>query len=136
MPKHARLPDNYEFRTPAITAAGKLKDLSLDFVADLHDDWLKYGKQVFPVLREKYPAAYVNIVAGMAKVIRVEVTDTGALDRVHSTEEIMDQLETQVGSEGRRLFERFMRQVERLRQKQLQEMQDAERGSGEEPADD
>jgi hypothetical protein len=118
------------------TAAGKLKSLSLDFLTDLHEDWHKYGKQVFPVLREKYPAVYANIVAGLTKVIKIEVGDLGAIERARTPEEIMEQLESQVGSEGRRLFERFMEQVERLRQKQLQEMQDAERGSMEEPTDD
>jgi hypothetical protein len=37
------------------------------------------------------------------------------------------------GREGRRLFERFMKQVERLRQKQLEEMQGAERGLWKDP---
>ena len=44
-------------------------------------------------------------------------------DRALSPEEIMDELEKRVGPEGRKLFERFLRQVNKLQAQQQLEAQ-------------
>jgi hypothetical protein len=47
----------------------------------------------------------------------------GAFDRPYTPEEIMDELEKRVGPAGRKLFERFLRQVNKLQAQQQLEAQ-------------
>lgn len=65
----------------------------------------------------------------MAKIVRVEDL-TPDLDRGLTPDEIMVKLEQRVGPEGKRLFEKFMRDVNRLQMKQLA-MQQAGEDEGE-----
>jgi hypothetical protein len=44
---------------PVLLKGGEtVKSLSTAFLADLEEDWRQRGKEIFPVLREKYPQAY------------------------------------------------------------------------------
>jgi hypothetical protein len=70
-----------------------------------------HGPKVLDVLAEKYPQAYFGGMVALSKVIRWEVGEAGAFDRSLTPDEIMDRLEKRVGPEGRKLFERFLRQV-------------------------
>jgi hypothetical protein len=54
----------------------------------------------------------------LSKVIRWEVGEAGAFDRSLMPDEIMGRLEKRVGPEGRKLFERFLRQVNKLQVQQ------------------
>ena len=58
----------------------------------------------------------------MTKVIRWE-TDAASFSRTLTPEEVMDKLEERVGPEGRKLFEKFIRQVNVLQAKQQLEAQ-------------
>jgi hypothetical protein len=59
---------------------------------------------------------------------------TGVFDRTLTPEQIMDRLEERVGPEGRKLFEKFIRQVNVLQAKQQLEAQ-AQRGVTERPGE-
>jgi hypothetical protein len=59
----------------------------------------------------------------LARIIRWEVDPTRAFDRTLSPEEIMDKLEQRVGPEGRKLFEQFLRKVNKLQAQQQLEAQ-------------
>jgi hypothetical protein len=43
-----------------IQGGSVVKTLSLAFLADLQEDWIKNGKAIFPVLRDKHPQAYFS----------------------------------------------------------------------------
>ena len=108
-----------------------IKTLSAAFLVDLEDDWRTYGKKIFPILREKYPQAYFAGLVALAKIVRVEDL-TPELDRGLTPDEIMVKLEQRVGPEGKRLFEKFMRDVNRLQMKQLAMQQAGEDEGGDE----
>ena len=59
----------------------------------------------------------------LARIIRWEVDPTGAFDRALSPEEITNELEERVGPEGRKLFEQFLRKVNKLQAQQQLEAQ-------------
>ena len=59
----------------------------------------------------------------LARIIRWDVDPTRAFDRTLTPDEIMDKLEERVGPEGRKLFEKFIRQVNILQAKQQLEAQ-------------
>ena len=75
------------------------------------------------VLAEKYPQAYFGGVVALSKVIRWENSEGNAFNRSLTPDEIMDKLEQRVGPEGRKLFERFLRQVNKLQMQQHLEAQ-------------
>jgi hypothetical protein len=109
---------------PVLLKGGEtVKSLSAAFLADLEEDWRQHGKEIFPVLREKYPQAYFQGIMSLARIIRWDVDPTRAFDRTLSPDEIMDKLEERVGPEGRKLFEKFIRQVNVLQAKQQLEAQ-------------
>jgi 2-polyprenyl-3-methyl-5-hydroxy-6-metoxy-1,4-benzoquinol methylase len=73
--------------------------------------------------QEKYPQAYFQGIVSLARIIKWDVDPTGAFGRTLSPEEIMDKLEERVGPEGRKLFEQFIRKVNKLQAQQQLEAQ-------------
>src|SRR5262249_58248692 len=105
MSTRGRLPANAEIAVRArmelvlLKGGETVKSLSTAFLADLEEDWRHHGKEIFPILRKKYPQAYFQGIA---------------FDRAMTPEQIMDVLEERVGPKGRRLFEEFLRKVNKL----------------------
>ena len=100
---------------PLLIEGGQLvKSLSIGFMADLEEDWRAHGKKIFEVLREKYPQAYFAGFVALSKVVKWDQNDSAMFDQTMSPEQIMDKLEERVGPEGRKLFERFLRDVNEL----------------------
>ena len=90
-------------------------------MADVERAWRKHGPKVLDVLAEKYPQAFFGGVVVMSKIVRWDTTtdDFGCLVRRTMTpEEIMDKLEERVGPKGRKLFEQFLRKVNKLQAQQ------------------
>ena len=99
-----------------VNGGNTVKVLSAAFLADLEEDWRQHGKKIFPVLREKHPQAYFNGLVALSRVIRWEDVSEGAFDRTLTPDQIMDRLEERVGPEGRKLFERFLKQVNKSKE--------------------
>jgi hypothetical protein len=109
---------------PVVLKGGEtVKSLSAAFLADLEEDWRLHGKEIFPVLRAKFPQAYFQGILSLARILKWDVDPTGAFNRTLSPEEIMDKLEERVGPEGRKLLESFLRQVNELQARQQLEAQ-------------
>jgi hypothetical protein len=90
---------------------------------DLERHWRAHGTKVPDALAKKHPATYFNGMVALSKVIRWEMGETGAFDRSLSPDEIMDRLEERVGPKGRKLFEQFLRKVNKLQAQQQLETQ-------------
>ena len=88
-----------------LKGSGTVKTLSTAFLADLENDWRNHGRQIFPVLREKYPQAYFAGLVNLARIIRWEVGPAGTFDKPRTRAEIADKLERRAGPQGRALFE-------------------------------
>jgi hypothetical protein len=129
MPPRRSLPPDAELAVkghvePVLINGGQtIKSLSAVFLADLERHWRVHGPKVLDVLAEKYPQAYFGGMVALSKVIRWEVGEAGAFDRSLTPDEIMDRLEKRVGPEGRKLFERFLRDVNKLQVQQHLEAQ-------------
>jgi hypothetical protein len=109
---------------PVLLNGGQtIKTLSAAFLADLEGHWRTHGMKILDVLAEKYPQAYFGGMVALSKVIRWEVGQAREFDRALTPEEIMDRLEKRVGPEGRKLFERFLRRVNKLQMQQQLEAQ-------------
>jgi hypothetical protein len=129
-----RLPPNAEVAVRAhiepmlLKGGGTVKSLSATFLADLEEDWRLHGKDIFPILRGKYPQAYFAGIVALARIIKWEFGPAGAFDRPRTSEEIIDKLEERIGSKGRDIFEEFVRKINMLQaEQQLEQQQQQER---------
>ena len=66
----------------------------------------------------------------MAKVVKWDQADGAMFDQTMTPEHIMDKLEQRVGPKGRKLFEQFLRKVNKLHAQQYLEAR-AQRGDTE-----
>ena len=82
------------------------------------------------ILAEKYPQAYFGGAVALAKSIRWETAERGFVHGAMTPDEIIAKLEERVGPEGRRLFERFLRDVNMLQAKQLARREKEREGNG------
>jgi len=111
-------------QTPLLLHGGQVvKTLSVAFLADFEQHWRTHGRKVLDILAEKYPQAYFGGVVALAKSIRWETAEEDLSGGGMTPEEIMEKLEQRVGPEGRKLFERFLRQVNKLQAQQQLEAQ-------------
>jgi hypothetical protein len=85
---------------------------------------------VLDILAEKYPQAYFGGAVALAKSIKWEPAEEDLSGGGMTPEEIMDKLEQRVGPEGRKLFERFLRDVNVLQAKQLARREKVREGNG------
>jgi hypothetical protein len=93
--------------------------MSAGLMADVERAWRKHGPKVLDVLAEKYPQAFFAGMVAMTKVIRWETAaDAASFSRTMTPDEIMNKLEERVGPEGRKLFEQFLRKVNKLQAQQ------------------
>jgi hypothetical protein len=130
MPRKRALPEDAEIAIsgkiePVLLNGGAtLKSMSAAFMADVERAWRKHGPKVLDILAEKYPQAFFSGMVAMTKVIRWETgADAASFSRTLTPDQIMDKLEERVGPEGRKLFEKFIKQVNVLQAKQQLEAQ-------------
>jgi hypothetical protein len=107
---------------PFVVNGGEtLKSLSAAFLADLEEDWREHGKVVIAALRKKEPGTYFRGMVALCRVMRWDSVETGVSDRSLSPDQVMDRLEERVGPKGRKLFEKFLREVNQLQPEQQSE---------------
>jgi hypothetical protein len=79
--------------------------------ADLQDDWEAHGKEALKEYRERFPERYVENYAMLARIIRVEADVKHSTATPKTVDEALAELESKVGTKGRRKFEKFLREV-------------------------
>ena len=87
------------------------RGLSARYIADLQDDWEIHGKAALAEYREKFVDRYVENYAMLARIIRVEADVKHSMQKPKTVDEALAELESRVGKEGRRKFEKFLREV-------------------------
>ena len=103
---------------------GSIRSLSVLFLHDLQRSWEKYGEEVLQVMARKYTPAYYAGIVSLARVMRIELGMPGEFERPRTPEEIIDKLEDRIGPKGRKLFEDFVREINKLQAEQQLEQQE------------
>ena len=91
--------------------ARNIRTLSARFIADMQTHWEKNGMSALDEVREKYPDRYVDNYVMLSRVIRLEADVKHSLAKPKTVDEALAELESRVGKEGRRKFEKFLREV-------------------------
>jgi hypothetical protein len=100
---------------------GSRNRLTEDFIGDVHAAWLERGREAIDRVIDERPEAFLAIVARTIDVRRVEIGQPGEFSRLPNKQAILERLEQQSGPQARELFERFVRDVEKLQAEQEQD---------------
>jgi len=94
-----------------LPGARNIRTLSARFIADMQEHWEKHGMEALDEVREKFPDRYVDNYVMLARVIRREADVKHSMAKPRTVDEALAELETKVGTKGRRKFEKFLREV-------------------------
>lgn len=90
------------------------KALSNSFIHDLYEDWQVGGKEAIVQTREKFPQIYVQVVARLAQVHRIEVGMPNEFSGAQTREELLDRIGEKFGTKGRQMFAAFVAKLDKL----------------------
>ena len=94
--------------------------LTEDFLGDLHAAWQEHGREAIDRVVAQRPEVFLTIVARTIDVRRVELGQPGEFSRLTNKEAILEKLEEKAGPQVRKMFEKFVRDVEKLQAEQEQ----------------
>ena len=95
-----------------------MRALSAEFLADVQRHGAIHGDKILDTVAEKYPANYFASMVALSRIMRWETGLPGKIDKPRTPEEIIAKLEERVGPKARKLFERFLRQLNKLQEEQ------------------
>jgi hypothetical protein len=103
-------------RVPLVPLPGarNIRTLSARFIADMQTHWEKHGMSALDEVREKFPDRYVDNSVMLSRVIRLEADVKHSLAKPKTVAEALAELESKVGKDGRRKFEKLFREVGEL----------------------
>ena len=102
------------YRLEPLPGARNIRTLSARYIADLQDHWERHGMKALDEYREKFVDRYVENYAMLARIIRVEADVKHSTATPKTVDEALAELESKVGTKGRRKFENFLREVGEL----------------------
>jgi hypothetical protein len=97
-----------------------VRTVSGEFLLSLQSLWRQRGDEILHRVADHYPELIFSGMIKLAKVTRIEVDSPGDFARLGSKEAIVQKLEEKAGPEARKLFEKFVRDVEKLQAQQEQ----------------
>ena len=95
-----------------------VRTLSAAFIADLQEDWEKYGTQILELMREKFPDLYFASIVKLAQIVRIEADVSLKEPKPKTIEEVLQRVEHETGVEGRRAFEGFLKKMHKTKEEQ------------------
>ena len=98
---------------------GSRNKLSEDFLRDFQDDWEQHGQEIFQIMREKFPDVYFPCMVKLAQIHRVELGRPKEFDKPRTMEEVLQRLEQRVGPMRRKMFEEFLKKMEKLEDQEV-----------------
>jgi hypothetical protein len=62
------------------------------FIADLQEDWEKYGTQILELMREKFPDLYFASIVKLAQIVRIEADVSLKEPKPKTIEEVLQRV--------------------------------------------
>jgi hypothetical protein len=98
---------------------GDVRTVSGEFLLSLQHLWRRRGDEILETVADKYPELIFTGMVKLARVLKVEVGGPGAFAKLGKAD-IVQKLEEGGGPEARKLFEKFVADVEKLQAEQEQ----------------
>jgi hypothetical protein len=109
------------FYRPKGNGLRDIREVSGQFFVSLCDVWAQRGDEILHRVADKHPELYFAGMIKLAQVTRVEIGNPGDFARLGNKQAIIEKLEQKAGPEARKLFEKFVKDVEKLQAQQGQE---------------
>jgi hypothetical protein len=85
------------------------------------DVWQQRGDEILHRVADNHPELYFAGMIKLCQVTKVELGSPGDFAKLRSKQAIIEKLEQKAGPEARKLFEKFVEDVEKLQAQQEQE---------------
>ena len=96
-----------------------MRTVSGEFLLSLQNLWRQRGDEILQRVADQYPELIFSGMIKLAKVTRIEVGSPGAFAKLDK-QGILEKLQEKAGPKGRQLFEKFIRDVEKLQAEEEQ----------------
>jgi hypothetical protein len=108
------------FYRPKGNGLRDIREVSGQFFVSLGNVWEQRGDEILHRVADKHPELYFAGMIKLAQVTKIEVGQPNDFARLGSKETIIQRLEERSGPEARKLFEKFVRDLEKLQVQQKQ----------------
>ena len=98
-----------------------IREVSGEFFLSVQDAWSKYGDEILEKVARNFPELFFAGMIKLCQVTKIEVGQPNEFARLGSKEAIIQKLEEKAGPQARKLFEKFVRDLEKLQAQQEQE---------------
>ena len=88
------------------------------FLLSFQDLWERRGDEILDRVADEHPELILLSQIKLASVTRIEVSSPNDFSKLRSKQEIVERLEERAGPHARKLFEKFIKEVERLQANQ------------------
>jgi len=105
-------------------AAQSHRTLAEQFLWDLQEHWQVHGRAALDAMAKERPDLYVQMVARLAQVHRIEVDESGDFRSATTRAELLERVGERFGQQGRVMFERFVARLDRLAEQQERQTDD------------
>ena len=95
-----------------------IREVSGEFFLSVQKLWRERGDEILQRTADKYPELVFAGMVKLCQVTKVEVGQPNDLARLGNKEAIIQRLEERSGPEARKLFEKFVRDLEKLQAQQ------------------
>ena len=100
---------------------GDVRWVAGSFLLSLQQYWEEMGDDILRRVGESHPELLLMAMCKIAAVQRVEVGQPNDFSGLKTQEEIVDRLEERAGPEARKLFESFIKKVEKLKDRKTED---------------
>ena len=98
-----------------------VRTVSGEFLLSLQKLWREQGDEILRRVAAQHPELIFISQVKLAKVMRVEIGTSGEFARLGNKEAILQKLEERSGPQARKLFEKFVCDLDKLQVQQEQE---------------
>jgi hypothetical protein len=109
------------YYNPRGNGLGDIRQVSGEFFLSVQKLWCERGDEILQRTADKYPELVFAGMVKLCQVTKVEVGQPNDFARLGNKEAILQKLEERSGPEARKLFEKFVRDLDKLQVQQEQE---------------
>ncbi len=107
---------------PRGNGLGDIRHVSGEFFLSVQQLWRERGDEILQRVADNFPELLFMGMIKLSQVTKIEVSQPNDFARLGNKEGIIQRLEEKAGPQARELFERFVRDVEKLQAQQKQEI--------------
>jgi hypothetical protein len=109
------------FYRPKGNGLRDIREVSGQFFLSVQEVWQERGNEILHRVADNYPELFFAGMIKLCQVTKVEVGSPGDFAKLGNKQAIIEKLEQKAGPEARKLFEKFIKDVQKLQAEQDQE---------------